>query len=174
MNKTKVIEGVGQDAPIVTLPGGGKQSEVPARMDLIDGHAIIALGRVLKEGAEKYPENNWRKIPTISHLNKALIHIYSFIAGDTQDNHLDHAFCRMMMAVATTVRSGPIEWKEIEGEKQLRGYVDSRHRYSLIFGDSEVKLFKSGEHYCFDKVDATFHSVEEAKAYAEMLEYERE
>ena len=33
------------------------------------------------------------------HLNKALIHIAAFLAGDTQDDHIGHACCRLQMAL---------------------------------------------------------------------------
>jgi hypothetical protein len=95
-----IIEGVGRDVPIETLPGGGKQSVAPARLDLIDGEAIIELGKVLQGGAKDHGEENWRLIPVRSHLNKALIHIFAWIAGDRQDDHLEHAFCRLMFAVS--------------------------------------------------------------------------
>lgn len=97
---TNIIQGVGRDAPMETLPGGGKQSKVPARLDLMDGVAMMAVGKVLSEGHDKYGKDNWRLIPTEAHLNKALIHIYAWLAGDRQDEHLEHAFCRTMMAVA--------------------------------------------------------------------------
>jgi hypothetical protein len=56
------------------------------------------VAQVLHLGAVKYGENNWRGIPVSDHLNHALIHIYAYLSGDTQDNHLGHAACRMMMA----------------------------------------------------------------------------
>ena len=100
-----VIPGVGKDAPVVTLECGVQQSAIPARMELIDPLAIIDLGKVLMEGAAKYGESKrgegWYKIPTRNHLNKALIHIYAYLAGDTSDDHLGHAQCRVHMALAT-------------------------------------------------------------------------
>jgi len=52
------------------------------------------------KGAQRYEKDNWRGIDLDDHLNHALVHIYAHLAGDAQDDHLAHAFCRMMMAVA--------------------------------------------------------------------------
>ena len=62
---------------------------------------ICKIGKVLKEGAEKYAPNNWRLISQEEHINHALIHIMALSMGDTQDDHLDHALCRLMMSLAT-------------------------------------------------------------------------
>lgn len=156
-----VIEGVGEDAEVVTNAAGGKQSKSPMAMHLVDpsflkkvyldkaerlenfggidaedmeAHSnymamvniadfmltgddfyifntmdylaeedeqIIKIAKVLQYGADRYEPNNWRLIPQEEHINHALIHILAHIAGDTQDNHIDHALCRLMMAYST-------------------------------------------------------------------------
>lgn len=101
-----VIPGVGPDAPMVVAPNGAKQSSVLYRFDLLDGAAMFELGKVLHHGAEKYGIDNWRGIPTNEHINHAMQHIMAWIAGDAQDDHLAHAFCRMMFAVATEIAKG--------------------------------------------------------------------
>jgi hypothetical protein len=63
--------------------------------------AIVEIAKVLQYGADKYKANNWRLIPQEEHLNHALIHYLAFILGDTQDEHLEHCMCRLMMAYAT-------------------------------------------------------------------------
>lgn len=62
---------------------------------------LVRIGKVLQEGVDRYEPNNWRLIPQEAHLNHALIHLTAAGLGDTQDNHLDHALCRIMMAIAT-------------------------------------------------------------------------
>ncbi len=94
-----IVDGVGPDAPIVTLPNGAKQSAPAARLDLTPMRALLHVGRILQEGAAKYGESNWRGIPTESHLNKALVHIAAHLLGDTQDDHIGHACCRLQMAL---------------------------------------------------------------------------
>jgi len=95
--------GVGPDAPIVTNENGGMQSQVERAFHLMDGKAMFRLAGVLYIGAQKYPRDNWRKIDSESHINHALQHLFAHQAGDRQDDHLGHAFCRLMMACATEV-----------------------------------------------------------------------
>ena len=95
-----MIKGVDKNTPKV-LEGEGHQSPTFYRFDLLDTKAMFKLTETLHLGAEKYGTDNWRGIPCKSHLNKALIHIYAYLSGDKQDDHLSHAFCRLMFAVAT-------------------------------------------------------------------------
>lgn len=96
-----MIKGISPDEPITTNERGGQQSATPYGFHLIDAPAMFALAKVLAEGAERYERDNWRKVDCEEHINHALQHIYAHMAGDTQDEHLEHAFCRLMMAVAT-------------------------------------------------------------------------
>ncbi len=68
--------------------------------------AIVDIAKVLQEGAKKYKPNNWRLIPQEEHINHALIHYIAHLMGDTQDKHLDHCMCRLMMAYATPKSEG--------------------------------------------------------------------
>lgn len=86
-------------APTVTNEAGGKQSSLPYRCDLLPAKAVLEVSAVLCKGVEKYEPNNWRLISTQEHVNHAMTHILAFLAGDTQDKHLQHAACRMLMAV---------------------------------------------------------------------------
>src|SRR5689334_23326525 len=83
--------GLRPDSPTVTNERGGKQSQVDYRFDLIDQQAVFAMAQVLHEGASKYGANNWRRIEVDSHLNHLLMHVYAYLGGDTQDDHLTHA-----------------------------------------------------------------------------------
>jgi hypothetical protein len=102
-----VFTGVGPEAETIVEPGGGKQSKPLARLDLIPMTALVHVGKILDQGAAKYGENNWRKIPWRSHVNKALIHLAALLAGDAQDDHIGHACCRMQMALEAYLTSGP-------------------------------------------------------------------
>lgn len=68
--------------------------------------ALITIGKVLQEGANKYMPNNWRLIPQEDHLNHALVHYLAYILGDTQDSHVEHCMCRLMMAYSTKCSAG--------------------------------------------------------------------
>ncbi len=51
------------------------------------------------EGAEKYEAWNWLRIDVPDHINHALTHLYAYLSGDTSENHLAHAACRVHMAL---------------------------------------------------------------------------
>ena len=99
----KVVEGVGKDAATVVNAKGAKQSATLYRMDLLPALASLQVAAVLKHGAEKYGDNNWRDLTVEDHLNHALIHAYAYLAGDRQDDHMGHFACRAMMALETTL-----------------------------------------------------------------------
>lgn len=92
---------VGKHLETVTNSKGGKQSRLDVRFDLIPAIPLFEVALVLKEGADKYGEWNWQKIPTSNHINHALSHIYAYLAGDTSDDHLAHAACRILFAIHT-------------------------------------------------------------------------
>ena len=96
------ISGIEPDAPVITNEYGGKQSKTPYGFHLLPASALFDAARVAKYGADKYGETfdnrNYVKIDTTEHLNHALQHIYAFLAGDAQDDHLGHAIVRLMFA----------------------------------------------------------------------------
>jgi hypothetical protein len=95
----RVVPGVGPDAPTAVNASGGKQSQSLYRCDLLPARASLAVAEVLHHGAAKYGPNNWRKIPTEDHINHAMVHLFAWLAGDTQDDHLEHAACRLLMGL---------------------------------------------------------------------------
>ena len=94
-----MIEGVGPDAPTTINQRGGRQSSVPFRCDLLPARALLAVSRVLKEGAEKYGEDNWKRIDVGDHINHALMHLLAHMGGDTTEEHFTHAACRILFAL---------------------------------------------------------------------------
>ncbi len=96
---TREIKGVGPEAETEVNQKGGKQSKVLYRFDLADPKAMFEMCKVLKEGADKYGDDeNWRRIPVREHLNHLLIHTYAYLAGDRSDEHLSHIMCRATFA----------------------------------------------------------------------------
>jgi hypothetical protein len=62
------------------------------RFDLITPIGLRRLAETCAEGAEKYGEVNWQKgIPASQMLNHAIRHLYLWLAGDSQEDHLAHA-----------------------------------------------------------------------------------
>lgn len=95
----QAIKGVGPDAPTVVNEAGAKQSHLPYRCDLLPARAVLAVAEVLEQGARKYGADNWRGIPEADHVNHALAHLFARLAGDASDDHLEHAACRLLMAL---------------------------------------------------------------------------
>lgn len=91
-------------APTVTNAAGGKQSDVGVRMDLVPPKALLQVAQVLKHGAEKYGEKNWESLSIPEILNHVLVHLYGYLDGNTEDDHLGHAACRILMALELDLR----------------------------------------------------------------------
>lgn len=79
----------------------GNKINLIRALQFLDDEPMISIAKVLQEGADRYKPNNWRLIPSESHINHALLHLFAFLAGDTQDNHIAHAMTRIMMGYAT-------------------------------------------------------------------------
>jgi len=186
-NMNTTIEGVGKDAPVTTNEHGAKQSKLPYRLTLADPNALLQLGRVLGQGAVKYGVSargyGWYKISTEDHLDHAISHILAWLAGDEQDDHLEHAQCRVHMALAVELldrrrkvlgRGDPgarthIRWDRREGPGEL-GYVEgNRAKYYIQKISNGYLLHTIDSRSRYDNV-FKLYSVESAKSYAEQLE----
>lgn len=96
-----MIPGVGADTPIVTNEKGGKQAQCDYAFHLIPPEAMFALAKVFAEGAKKYSRDNWRLISPEEHYDHLQMHLNAWLAGDKQDEHLEHALARCFMLHAT-------------------------------------------------------------------------
>lgn len=93
------IKGVGPEAPIIADERGYLTSDVPYRMDLMPGAALLHMSAIMCYGAKNHGENNWKKGDVDDHINKLLIHVFAHLAGDRSDDHLGHAAWRAMAAL---------------------------------------------------------------------------
>lgn len=96
-----VREGLSPDTPTHTNEKGGMQSAIPYAFHLLDANALLDIAKVFAEGAEKYARDNWRKITCEEHINHIMTHLWAALSGDKQDDHLEHAGARVIMALAT-------------------------------------------------------------------------
>lgn len=87
------------NAPVETNEKGAKQSRLDVRYDLLSPVALERLAHINWYGAKRYKEWNWRGIPVKDNINHAVYHIYKYLEGDTSEDHLGHAFCRLMFAI---------------------------------------------------------------------------
>lgn len=100
---------------------GGQGSVTERLYTGIDPKALDSLAHVLYVGAKKYARDNWRSCPVDEHLNHALRHEFLYLTTarfresfgneaevrEAEEEHLSHAFCRLMMALAVHLQGGP-------------------------------------------------------------------
>lgn len=96
------------DTRMTVNENGGKQHFRPYRMQAIPPKAIMAVGKVRYEGHDihGYEDDNYKSIPLEDHLGRALSHIFSYLDGDTSNDHLSHAACRLLMALELELEKG--------------------------------------------------------------------
>jgi hypothetical protein len=67
------------------------------RMDLLPAEAILRLTRWYELGAGKYGDHNWeRGLPLSCYIDSALRHIFKFIAGCDDEDHLSAAVWNLL------------------------------------------------------------------------------
>jgi hypothetical protein len=70
------------------------------RYDLISPIGLAAVAAACAEGASKYGDFNWEKgMPANDMINHALRHIYLFLSGNRDEDHLGHAAWNVLAAI---------------------------------------------------------------------------
>lgn len=102
---------------MVTGPNGERNHRLDYAFHKLDPHALYVLAGVVFHGAQDHGEDSWRNDTVESHVNHAIAHMYAWLGGDKSEDHLGHAFCRAMFAVAL---DGAEEAKPTKPETQLK------------------------------------------------------
>ncbi len=92
--------------------------DVTTSEDLWPYEVVGVIQRVMEEGAIRYPDKRWLKQSATFHVNRAIKHLTSIRPGKHADEHLTHAFTRLMMAVA--IKGGYMDVEEDEFAKRER------------------------------------------------------
>ena len=75
------------------------------RFDLLPPEAIFAYATHMENGCEKYGDRNWEKgIPLSSFLDSALRHLFKYLMGMKDEDHLVAAFWNIGNLIATRAR----------------------------------------------------------------------
>lgn len=98
------------------------------KMYLLPPKALIEVSKVLTFGAEKYDEENWRKLDNLQnrYTGGALRHLFAHMDGELNDpetdySHLAHAICCLLFKLE-------IELEKKTEEKGLRELIEPKHR----------------------------------------------
>jgi hypothetical protein len=85
---------------------GRKADAGKSRLELLPPRAALAVGHVLRFGAEKYAPENWRKVTDGSqrYVGAALRHTMAWLNEENDDPesglpHLAHAICSLLFVL---------------------------------------------------------------------------
>lgn len=84
----------------IMLDKGRKHDTGKPMMALLPPHAMLAVGRVMTFGAEKYSRDNWKRVPAAKqrYMDAMMRHAFQFMTGEevdpeTGESHLAHLIC---------------------------------------------------------------------------------
>jgi hypothetical protein len=91
------------------------------RYDLISPVGLAAVAAACAEGASKYGDYNWEKgMPAHDMINHALRHIYLFLSGNRDEDHLGHAAWNVIGAIHSLE-----VWPELNEGTLRTGYCEA-------------------------------------------------
>ena len=123
------------------------------RMYLLPPKALTEVGKVLTFGAQKYDEENWKKVDNLQkrYSSAAIRHIFALLDGEELDpetnlSHEAHAICCLLFML-----EAKLDGKKRSEEEGLRKSVSFEYRQSDkdddSFGYSTAYLQEGGMQY---------------------------
>jgi hypothetical protein len=62
-------------------------------------HALEVIARVMRDGVNKHPDNEWISRDLDYHVGRAVEHLRLLQDGEQLEDHLAHAATRLLMAL---------------------------------------------------------------------------
>lgn len=130
---------------------GKKFDEEKPRMHLLPSKSMFEVANVLTFGAQKYDEENWRKLENLQdrYSSGALRHIFAHIDGSELDeesgfSHLAHAICCLLFKLE-------IELEQKSEKERLRESNDSfdnqsDHTFKWRLSDNQKRRLRDAQH----------------------------
>lgn len=136
---------------------GKKYDSTKPRMYLLPPKALVEVSNVLTFGAEKYDEDNWRKLDNLQnrYSGGALRHIFAHLDGETLDedsghSHLAHAICCLLFKLEIELEQNSSK------EEGLRKPISEQYQESdFAFNFKPLYTYSSthGAAYGWDKTN---------------------
>lgn len=111
------------NSPAITANAkGGKQHFRPYRMQALMPKALMRIGHIRWEGytIHNYDDNNYKLIDKDEHINRAILHLMNYLDGNTDNDHLGHAACRVLMALEIQLE----EEEAVEAIREARKKIE--------------------------------------------------
>lgn len=127
---------------------GKKYDGEKPRMYLLPPKALTEVAKVLTFGANKYDEDNWKKLDNLQnrYTGAALRHIFAHMDGEELDpetglDHLAHALCCLLFKLEAKLENG--KSKE-EGLREPESIKYSESYWSAESGEWYTSYLKEG------------------------------
>ena len=97
-------------------PKGVKHDQQKARLELLPPQALLEVGKSLTYGAEKYSDDNWKRVENGSqrYIGAALRHITAHLNGEVYDEESGNRQKHLAAAIASLMFVLELQHKETE------------------------------------------------------------
>ena len=96
-----VRELLGWESPMDTNHRGAPHGKVGAAFHLLPPEALRRAAKIMQQNLESHGRDTWRSLDRDDHINHLLAHIFDWMEGKNDEDHLAHALCRAMFLAST-------------------------------------------------------------------------
>lgn len=84
---------------IIENEHGARQSKTEYLWTDFCPRALLRVAKLSHAGCVKYGPDNWKKISKYDHIGHAITHMFKYLAGCKDEDHLAHAAWRVLAAM---------------------------------------------------------------------------